>query len=194
MLKKIVTKQSEEQSVSLGRRFGSYLIDWYIGALCTSLPISLASQKLYGTMLNQNLFKFPEKIGILTAVLALICAFFYFVIVPTYIYPGQTLGKKWCQLKIVRIDQQPLGLKALFLRQVIGMFLIEGVLITASSIGWQLVQLLTGVNLVHIMMYIGIVISVISSLLVAFNKKHQAIHDYIGQTKVIKVSRETLAK
>ena len=36
------------------KRFVAYLLDWYLGAMLTSLPIGIVSQKIYGNMLHQN--------------------------------------------------------------------------------------------------------------------------------------------
>ena len=142
-------------------------------------------------MLEQNLLKFPTPFGLLAGSLALLFAVFYFVIVPTYIYPGQTLGKRLCKIAIVKDNGTKVGLKDLLLRQIVGIFIIEGSIVTASAIWHQLAELLTGVKLVTPLMYVGMVVSIISALLVAFGKRHKAIHDYVAQTKVVMVSRET---
>jgi uncharacterized RDD family membrane protein YckC len=186
-----VEAKTKQQEPSLGRRFAGYVVDWYVGGLCTSLPIALVSQKLYRTMLEQNLLKFPTPFGLLAGSLALLFAVFYFVIVPTYIYPGQTLGKRLCKIAIVKDNGTKVGLKDLLLRQIVGIFIIEGSIVTASAIWHQLAELLTGVKLVTPLMYVGMVVSIISALLVAFGKRHKAIHDYVAQTKVVMVSRET---
>lgn len=42
-------KRKEKESLpqaSLPRRFVAYLIDWYVGALATALPISIIAKKL----------------------------------------------------------------------------------------------------------------------------------------------------
>ena len=74
---------------SMTKRFISYIIDWYVGALCTAIPIAITSQKLTNTMLNQNIVEFEQPYGIISGVIAILFAIFYFVIVPTYIYPRQ---------------------------------------------------------------------------------------------------------
>ncbi|MGL5480183.1 MAG: RDD family protein, partial [Clostridium sp.] len=95
-------KENNKSNVNVSRRFLGYIIDWYVGALCTALPIALISQKLTNTMTNQNIIEFQGSYGIIAGVLALLFAVFYFVIVPTFIYKGQTLGKRICKMKIVK--------------------------------------------------------------------------------------------
>lgn len=102
MTNKVIGKKGQEKigrdQVYLGKRFLAYLIDWYLGGLCTSFPISLISQKLNNTALNQSIMSFEGNYGYIAGVSALLGAVFYFVIIPTYIYKGQTLGKKICKI------------------------------------------------------------------------------------------------
>lgn len=187
-MKKIKNKKEVvqvKQEVTLPKRFVSYLIDWYVGALATAFPISIISQKLYGTMTNQYVVEFPEPLGLIGAMLGLFCAFLYFVIVPTFITPGQTLGKRLCKIKIVKNDGSKATFKNLFLRQVIGMAVIEGVLISASAIWHQAFMIVTKINIVTPLMYVGFVVSAISIGLLLIKKEHRALHDYIGNTKVV---------
>lgn len=176
----------EDEEVNLGIRFLSYLIDWYVGALCTAIPISLISQKLTNTMLNQNIIEFEAPYGIIAGILAVMFAFFYFVIVPTYITKGQTFGKKICKLKIVQKSNEDITLKNMILRQVVGIIILEGVLVTASSIWHQIASIITQVNFVSPLMYVGFVITAISIFLVVSKPERRAIHDYLGNTKVVK--------
>ena len=189
MTNKVISKKAEEKTgvnqVYLGRRFLAYLIDWYLGALCTSLPIALISQKFNNTVLNQSIITFEGNYGYIAGVLALLCAGFYFVIIPTFIYKGQTLGKKICKIKIVQASNEDITLKNMILRQIIGIMIIEGGLITASSILHSLVTMIIKVNFVTPLMYIGYVITGISVILLVFKRENKAIHDYLGQTKVI---------
>mgnify|MGYP003373655485 FL=1 len=87
-------KKQQQTIASLPRRFGAYLLDWYIGALFTSFPIAIVSQKIYGTMKNQNLLKYPHQLGLICGLLALLGAMFYYVIIPLVINRGQTIGKR----------------------------------------------------------------------------------------------------
>ena len=136
--KKRTHTQAKDEEVSLGTRFISYLIDWYVGALCTAIPIALISQKLTNTMLNQNIIEFEAPYGIIAGILAVMFAIFYFVIVPTYITKGQTFGKKVCKLKIVQKSDEDITLKNMVLRQIVGIIIIEGVLVSASSVWHQI--------------------------------------------------------
>lgn len=170
--------------VNLGKRFLCYLIDWYVGALCSAIPISIVSQKLYKTMLNQSILDFPSPIGLYAGIVSVCFGLFYFLIVPTYINKGQTFGKKICHLKVVQKNGKEVTIKNMFLRQVVGIILIEGCLVTSSAMFHQILTLIFHINFVKPLMYVGIGISLISVALVVFGPEHRAIHDYVGNTKV----------
>ena len=157
----------------------SYFIDWYLGALCAAFPIAVVSQKLYGTMLKQNLLKIQQPYGFI--------ALFYYIYIPFFVYKGQTVGKRICKVKIIQNNNQEVSLKSLVLRQGLGMIVIEGIFVSASALWHQLVSLCIHVNIVSTMMYVGFVVGGISTLMVIFTKEHRAIHDYIGNTKVVSV-------
>lgn len=189
MATRVIKEEKERkigcEKVSLSKRFLGYLIDWYVGGLCTAIPISVMSQKLTNTMLNQNIVEFEEPYGIIAGVLAIVFAIFYFVIVPTFIYKGQTLGKKLCKIKIVKKSNEEITLKNMLLRQVVGIIIIEGALVTASAIWHSIVTIITQVNFISPLMYLGFVMTAISILLMLFKGENRAIHDYLGGTKVV---------
>lgn len=189
MATKVVKAKKERkiryEDAPLVKRFISYLIDWYVGALCTAIPIAIISQKLTNTMLNQNIVEFKQPYGIIAGILAVLFAIFYFVIVPAYIYPGQTLGKKICKIKIVKVNNEQVTIKNMLLRQLLGVIVIEGVLYTASAIWHELVTIITQTNFVTPLMYAGFIISGISILLYLFKGEHRTLHDYLGNTKVV---------
>ena len=179
-------KKRRVEDAPMNKRFISYLIDWYVGALCTAIPIAIISQKLTNTMLNQNIVEFEQPYGIIAGVLASIFAIFYFVIVPTYIYPGQTIGKRFCKLKIVKMDNQQITIKNMLLRQVLGIIVIEGVLYSVSAMWHEVITIITETNFVTPLMYAGFIVSAVSVLLYLFKGEHRALHDYLGNTKVVK--------
>lgn len=189
MATKVIKDKKEKkiryEDAPVTKRFISYLIDWYVGALCTAIPISIISQKLTNTMLNQNIVEFQQPYGIIAGILAVLFAIFYFVIVPTYVYPGQIIGKRICKIMIVKNDNEQVTIKNMLLRQLLGIIVIEGVLVSASAIWHEIITIITQTNFVTPLMYAGFVISAISILLYLFKGEHRALHDYLGNTKVV---------
>lgn len=180
-----MVKKIRYENATLTRRCASYFIDWYVGALCAALPISIVSQKLYGTMSKQNLLEIAEPYGLIAGIIGIIFALIYYIYVPTYVYQGQTFGKHLCHIKMIQEDGSEVTLKSMILRQGLGIIVLEGILASASTLWHQIFTLLTGINIVNIMMYAGFVVGGISVLLLVFTKDHRALHDRIGKTIVV---------
>ncbi len=173
----------------VARRFFAYLIDWYVGALCMAVPISIASSQLTGDITNQYLVDFPAPWGIVTGCAALLCACFYYVAIPLVIWPGQTPGKRLCGIRITMADGSPVDLPHLALREILGVFVLEGVVANASGIWHQMLTIATGVNFVHPLMYVGFAITLASCIMILVRKDHRCLHDLIGGTKVCAAPR-----
>ena len=58
---------------------------------------------------------------------------FYFVILPLYTN-GQTVGRMFFKIKVVRVDNQKLDASTLFVREIIGRYLINLVTLGLNSI------------------------------------------------------------
>lgn len=171
----------------LSRRFFAYLIDWYLGGLMTAFPIAIFSMKQFGTVQNQNIMEFVPPTGVLAGCLGVLFALVYYVVIPTWGWKGQTPGKKMLRLKIVQQDGSDVSLKVILVRQLVGIIILEGGLVTASAVWHQAAELLTGISLVTPLMYAGLIVSVISAILAA-KDPHLAIHDRLANTKVIQLT------
>ena len=171
----------------LMRRFIAYLVDWYAGSLAVAFPIALFSQKLFGKSTVLNLIKFPEPYGVIAGFLSIICGLFYFVVVPVWIWKGQTLGKHILHLKIVRNNNADINIQTIVIREVLVIMLFEEGMYSISAILQQIFTLLTHIQVVKTVVTIFWVITIVSSLLVVFSKNAQSLHDRIAHTKVIRV-------
>lgn len=185
-----ILKENEEakkDSVKLWRRFAAYLIDWLLGTFFAAFPVVM----LNGIALNMSdmtddLLVIPSPYNYIGGVLALVFSFIYFVMIPLKIWKGETVGKHMLNLKIVKINGKEVDLKALILRQMVGMVLVEGVMFTSSNYLREMLALATGeIKVMQYLYYWGVGVTIISILLVIFTYKNQAIHDRIGKTKVI---------
>ena len=70
----VPSEKNQSADVHLGIRFIAYLVDWYLGALVTSLPTALFAQKLYGDVTQQNILSFEAPYGLIAGALSLLCA------------------------------------------------------------------------------------------------------------------------
>lgn len=177
----------QSREAGLSRRFIAYLIDWYLGGLVTAFPIAIFSMREFQTVQNQNILQFSAPYGILAGVLALLCAVLYYVIVPAFIWNGQTVAKRMLKIRIVDCTGVPARAGRIILRQLVGMLIIEGGLVTASTILHQMLTLVTGLELVRPLMYVGLVLSAVSAALVLI-RGHRAIHDRLAGTQVVRLS------
>ena len=159
-----------------------------LGALCAAFPIAVVSHKnLPWNNVKTKFIKNSTTLWIYYGIIGVILLLFYYIYIPFFVYKGQTVGKRICKVKIIQNNNQEVSLKSLVLRQGLGMIVIEGIFVSASALWHQLVSLCIHVNIVSMMMYVGFVVGGISTLMIIFTKEHRAIHDYIGNTKVVSV-------
>ena len=145
------------------------------------------------TFIPQVLFIFEAPYQIIAGLLTLSVAVFYYVIIPAYIYKGQTLGKKLLGLKIVNDDYEDVSVKQIFIRQVVMILIVEGSIYTASNMLHQLLSVLINYNITTICNYVGIAISLISAIMVLFLKSKKALHDVVSHTLVVDVKSNQYA-
>lgn len=181
--------------VSNSKRMFAYIIDWYVGSLFMTLPLVFLYSKLTGTTeMTQTLYAFPGNYGYVAGGLALLFGLLYYVFIPLKVWKGQTPGKRMMGFKIVKDDNSDVDFITLFKREVIFIFLFECSMYSASSYFHQILSMLAGYDLVTILMYIGIVITVASGALVLKFDARKMFHDYFAKTRVINVVKDTEGK
>ena len=164
------------------------MMDWYIGGMLTSLPIILTYTAMNSSNIgtieqNINIFEYP--LNIIIGLASFMVAALYYVYVPMFINNGQTLGKKIMKLRIVSNDYSEASKKQIFIRQFVIILLLEGSLYTSSNMLHQVLNEVTGANIVSIYNTIGIAITALSALLVVIFKSRRALHDIITSTRVV---------
>ena len=102
------------------------------------------------------------------------------------------------KLKIVRIDWQPLDVKTLVLRHVVGLLLVEIVAVVVARYYRQMIVLLTmssiGIYADYFLSAIGAFFTMISGSMVYSTPSRRAIHDYIAHTMVVDVDEKPPVK
>lgn len=195
MMKLYAITDHTPNHVDTFKRFVAFAVDWVFGYLCIAAPVAILW--LYHTKdagnLVTNVAILGKELGASTAylaiVLSILIAIVYFVIYPLR-KNGQTIGKKFMGLKIVKVNDELVDLKALFIRQVIGVFLIEGYLCMISEMMRQL-MVLGGLNTAYLVVsFIAIMLSAISAFLCMKFESHRALHDYLAKTKVVPAEEE----
>lgn len=175
--------------VGIIKRFFAYLIDFYLGMLFCALPIVLANGIVnQNDTMQMNLFFFEGTTFYIVAFLSLFMGFIYYVFIPWKVWKGQTFAKHLLHFKIVQMDGDEVHMRALFFRQVIGIFIIEGSIISCSSLLRQLLTYMTAYNFVDSFIYVGLGITIVSSILMVIGKNHRMLHDFIGATIVVQTN------
>ena len=184
----IKLKLDKPNDVGFLRRSVAYIIDWYIGGVLASLPLIIIYMINNDnvTIIPQNIEIFKYPLNIIVGLLSFMVAVFYYVLVPMYIYEGQTLGKKIASLKIMSNDNLKASRRQVFIRQFVVILLLEGSLFTSSNMLHQVLNVFSGVKITTIYSRIGLLITAISIILVILLKSRRAIHDVISGTRVIK--------
>lgn len=182
--------RQKKRTVSHSDRLLAYLIDWCVGSLVMMLPMCLywcyMTKDVEG-MADINLWKVAGKLGnraaLIAACISLLAAFFYYVIVPWVITPGQTFGKRMRHFRIVRKDGGNITPGAILLRQVVGIIILEGIMYSASGLLRDMISMLAGVYVSGWLMAAATVITAGSAVLCLITPDRRMLHDYIGGTK-----------
>lgn len=180
------------------RRGVAYAIDWYLSSVLTSLPLIVIYTNFLGhsdyvvSIGNndaQNLFEFAFPYNYIGGILGILFALLYIVIIPLWAWRGQTLGKKLMRFKIVSDSGTDVSTSALCIRQIIGILLIEGSIITASSLLHQMLSIATGFDIVQIYSFVGLVITAISIVVMFIIPKQKMLHDFLAKTQVTMIKK-----
>ena len=181
--KRAVPARPAVEPAPIMRRVGAFLIDWYVGALATALPIAVIATQLGREMTDQNIAAYEGQWGLIAGLLGILFGVAYYALVPLLMH-GQTLGKRICKVRIVSKDGSDASSLALLGRQVLGLMFIEGASVGTSTVIWQVVHIVTGVNLLVYAMAIGTVVTLVSIAMVGLSAHHRALHDVIFGTMV----------
>lgn len=179
-------------NVTNGKRLFAYVFDWFFGSLFTTLPMSIMWLMKTHDMQNMasvNVLNMSTHVTVsyayLGGVLSIVFALFYYIFIPWKIYPGQTPGKRMMGFKITKLDDEEATIGTLFIRQFIGIMLIEGALYSISGVLHSILSLATDINFITPLMYLCLLISVLSGFLLLKGESRRAFHDYLAKTKVV---------
>jgi len=189
-LDKLEEKERKRNTSGRFNRFGAFFLDFNVERIITSIIVLIVWLIIYrntgdyNTMINIE--GLPITVQYITVVIIFIFTIFYNIILPLYIYEGQTIGKKAIGIKIVKANGEKATLINYVLRYIT-ILIIEGntYVVTFSGIAFffinqyydkasELNGILTGVF-------------ALSALIAFFHKDRRAIHDFIGGTKVINI-------
>lgn len=110
-----------------------------------------------------DLFMFSSKQLFLYSIWSIVIIFLFYVIVPTYIWNGQTIGKRLLSIMVIKDTEDLVDFKTMTLRSIFAFF--------------------SQLNLPIFIEAIGILYLV--DLFFIFRKDRKTLHDLIAKTKVV---------
>lgn len=168
------------------RRFIALFIDWYITSMIAAMPITFYfRENSYVVLEDFRLEHYSMDIALFIGLFALITGIIYYIIIPAFVFKGQTLGKKICKIKVIQQNQREVNLKTLIIREGLGSILIEGGILVTASYFRQLIQLFLSINILENWMYLTYIITLCSIAYAYFNTKTLCFHDIISKTMVV---------
>lgn len=170
--------------VSLLKRGIAFLVDLYLGTLVSSLPISIITMISLDKM-TQNVFLLEKPLAILSLILSIICLVFYYIGIPSLFYSRQTLGKRLMDIQVT-YDLK----RSFILRQTTIMLIFT----SGSRLLGQLLSLLSGYNIMNLIMDLSMSLSLMIIIGVVFSKQHIALYDRLFHTDIRNISKKNNKK
>lgn len=169
------------------KRFIAFISDWYLASVLAGLPILL----MYGMTTGDDkvvtaLTSLPFNQAMIAGTLAIVISSAYYVLIPTYVYKGQTLGKRFLGVKVATLDKSEITIKTMFKREILGVLLVEGGIVAGSGYLRQMLGLAISPTLYTVLGGISIIVTVASIVMVYRTIGRRMIHDYIAGTIIIK--------
>ena len=169
-------------------RILAFIIDFICGAVATVAVIALPYYFMTGGKTVSTLSDYLEA-GVavhVVALLVLVALFFswcYYVLIPTRVWPGQTLGKHLGGLEMVMTDGSIATIDTLTARWFV-MLIAETPFMAVTSYVMQLGGLAAGNTVLSAWQMVGIAGSLISLVMMIRSKDHRALHDRVAGTWV----------
>lgn len=172
------------------RRAFAYVVDWYLASVFAAIPVLL----IYGmesgnTNAPASLAEMSISGGITAGILAILFTSIYYVVIPTKVNKGQTLGKKLLSIKVVNNDGSDVNLFTMIKRELLGVMIVEGALVCSGDYFRQIIHMFTSDSIYGIIVKLGFIVSIASIAIMLISKEKRMIHDIIGNTKVIEIEK-----
>jgi uncharacterized RDD family membrane protein YckC len=189
-LDKLEEKERKRNTSGRFNRFGAWFLDFNVERIVTSIIVLLIWLIIFRSFGSRgesiNIEGLPTTVQYITLGILLVFTLFYNIILPMYIYEGQTIGKKVIGIKIVKANGEKAGLLNYVLRYL-SILILEGnsYVVTFSGVLFFFLNMhFTAAKQWNDYLF-GVY--ALSALIAFFHKDRRAIHDFIGGTKVINI-------
>lgn len=169
------------------RRLGALILDWYIMNVIAAVPVTFwlrGNESIQANSFDLVTYGMPK--GLIYGLIVLALCVVYYVIVPTCVWQGQTLGKKICGIRVIRMDGNEVGIFDMCKREILGAAVVEGGFSVMGTYLRQFIEMAGFTAAVTPVMYISYALTVASVVVAIFDKKGCAIHDKIAGTVTVR--------
>lgn len=183
---KIYQDKIEKSEIRV-RRLVALVIDWYLTSVFSAIPITFFLRET--DCLQTSMFDFSTynySTSLFLVFFNIIVFIIYYMIIPMYIWKGQTLGKKVCKIKVVKDNLEDVNFVSLLKRELIGQTIIEGGIVNSASSLRQLLSIFGYASFLKCVQYIAYGLTVLSIVYACFHPLMQCFHDKLAHTIVIK--------
>lgn len=163
------------------RRFVAMIIDWYLTNMLAVIPITFylrGNDYLKPYMFDLTHYDF--SIGLALGLYGILIGIVYYIFIPTYLFKGQTLGKKICKIKIIKENNESINLKDMMLRELLGASLLEGGMIIIPTYIRKILPLFKLTMFVDPLKYIAYALTIGSIIYAYFQTNTQSFHDKVA--------------
>lgn len=170
------------------RRFAALIIDWYLTNMLAVIPITFylrGNDYLKPYMFELTHYNFATGLGL--GIYGILIGILYYAFVPAVLFEGQTLGKKICKIKVIKENNEPVSLKDMIIRELVGSTLLEGGMLIIPTYLRKILPLFSFDMLVNPLQYISYILTIASIAYAYFQPNSQAFHDKIAKTVVVKL-------
>lgn len=154
--------ESYSKLASRSSRLLAVLVDGFISFLFIFAISIITGITKFSTFFNPTRV---DKFDIWASLLSIISVIIFYILIPTFVWKGQTLGKRWLKIAIVKNDNHEVNLKTMFIREI---FFILGY-----------------IKIAYFSLIVGFVALVDPFFI--FSGDRRTLHDLIAKTKVIDV-------
>ncbi|MGN1007550.1 MAG: RDD family protein [Butyricicoccus sp.] len=169
--------------VPLLRRLAAYIVDWYLAAMLCGAPLLLVNSMRTGSTAADTSIP-PGASGWLWGIAAILISTAYYWLFPLA-WHGQTPGKRLMHLRIVGADGKQPAAGTLFLRQGIGILLIEGAVAFPSQLLRELLARAAGDGAANIVRIAMVAAPLVSIGLGTYTTDRRMLHDRISGTREV---------
>ncbi|MEH7453539.1 RDD family protein [Gottfriedia acidiceleris] len=154
--------ESYSKLASRSSRLLAILVDGFISFLFIFAIAIITGMTKFSTFFNPTRV---DKFDIGSSLLSIISVIIFYILIPTFVWKGQTLGKRWLKIAIVKNDDREVDLKTMIIREI---FFLLGYL-----------------KIPYFSLVVGFVAFVDPFFI--FSSERRTLHDLIAKTKVIDV-------